>query len=40
MSEGSERTIEFLQSFADLVDPRQQAKVFTNPGQGASPQGA
>ena len=40
MSEGSERTIEFLQSFADLHDPRQQAKVFTSPGQGTSPQGA
>ena len=27
MTEGSDRTIEFLKSFADLDDPRQQAKV-------------
>ena len=26
MSEGSDRPIEFLKSFADLKDPRQQAK--------------
>ena len=27
MAEGSDRSIEFLKSFADLEDPRQQAKV-------------
>ena len=27
MTEGSDRPIEFLKSFADLEDPRQQAKV-------------